>query len=377
MSDEELADSLSRHCTVSAGAAVAPSLASLSPDLLVLISGLLPGAAALSLAACSSTFRDAALSEASWRERLEREMGFSPEGVALWPARAGRNPLVDAFLYLHLKHEALEGELLGAPRPVRAPGWSGCVDLRLVMELSNPFAAPTWTFFAAPGAAAPWAAGGGEMPLSAEAQVLCSSFEDGRGRSLRVLSFAAEAPPGARWLPPTAQPAGLLSHGWVWLAALEGDAHEEGYTSARGAPAVTAVPLHAAPSGRSGQLTVLSEVRLRVDGVVWAAASSAGELALEVLQATDVAAVREAAGAEPCHILQPLDDAIAASEREGVAMPSMHAQAHGAEEQAEAKDLPGVYERCPHSLPCVLFPANPPARLSFTTLRRATCVVAL
>ncbi|EOD18981.1 hypothetical protein EMIHUDRAFT_243447 [Emiliania huxleyi CCMP1516] len=288
MSDEELTDSLSRHCTVSAGAAVAPSLASLSPDLLVLISGLLPGAAALSLAACSSTFRDAALSEASWRERLEREMGFSPEGVALWPARAGRNPLVDAFLYPHLKHEALEGELLGAPRPVRAPGWSGCVDLRLVMELSNP--------------------------------------------------FAAEAPPGARWLPPTAQPAGLLSHGW---------------------------------------LTVLSEVRLRVDGVVWAAASSAGELALEVLQATDVAAVREAAGAEPCHILQPLDDAIAASEREGVAMPSMHAQAHGAEEQAEAKDLPGVYERCPHSLPCVLFPANPPARLSFTTLRRATCVVAL
>ena len=81
--DEELTASLSRHCAASAGAAVAPSLATLSPDLLVLISGLLPEAAALSLAACSSTFRDTALSEASWREQLEREMGFSAEGVAL------------------------------------------------------------------------------------------------------------------------------------------------------------------------------------------------------------------------------------------------------------------------------------------------------
>ena len=87
------------------------------------IAARLRGGSALLLSCCSKALRLAALATRTWEQRLQSELGFIAAGVARWQEGCrgptvdglglGVGPalaLVDCYLYVTEKHEAVEVE---------------------------------------------------------------------------------------------------------------------------------------------------------------------------------------------------------------------------------------------------------------------------
>jgi len=167
--------------------ATAPvSFDSIPSEILPLIFSQLSPIATLYLGSCSRSLRAIATSDTVWRSHLIHHLGFTDRGVDLWiesggntfgvavPA-SGRFPfwypqsLLACYHFSVSLHEPLEAQILKEPKAVmcsrhcpcqhedgRTPHWHGCVDLRLCLELANPFHIPVWTFFAPKRSSSPW-----------------------------------------------------------------------------------------------------------------------------------------------------------------------------------------------------------------------------
>ena len=221
MSGSFLSVALMRAADAAAGSSTgdevaAASINMLPHELLVHVAERLPGKPALAFASCSKSLRSAGLNDDAWSRRLEWEMGFTSAGIANW--LAGGRTRVECFLYHFVKHEALEVEWLMPPKPVRAPGWRGCCDVRVCLELVNRWPMPIWTLFTHHTDEPSFASDDGVV-LNGDANAFCSTFEasHGRGQTQRLFSLGGHA--GRRPLPPTAQQDTLLAQGWMRLEA--------------------------------------------------------------------------------------------------------------------------------------------------------------
>ena len=262
------------------------SLLSLPSELITQLIQVVNGKDALALARCCRTLHRIIRADAVWSEKLRSDWGFTEAGLSLW--RTTGQTLVQAYDYFHRKHEPLECCLLREPQPAISPGWEGCVDLKVCLEIVNPWPVKVWTLFCvcAPDDQPPWAAavdGRWQLPLcrdSAE-RLLCVGYAAAGARDAVLLSIAAEAEPRAC---PSQQPgataaAALASLGWMPI----------GEQLSHAVPAVQGMLLPPAGACRLPPLAVLGEHTLRMDAEMWRACRAAGgQLSLHVMQCIDL-----------------------------------------------------------------------------------------
>jgi len=274
---------------------------------------------------------------------------------------------VECFLYHFVKHEALEVEWLMPPKPVRAPGWRGCCDVRVCLELVNRWPMPIWTLFTHHKDEPSFASDDGVV-LNGDANAFCSTFEasHGRGQTQRLFSLGGHA--GRRPLPPTAQQDALLAQGWMRLEA----GHHAGQTgqTSYGVHTICALPLAARRA-----LVTISEFTLRLDADDWQRAEESGALVLDVLQAVDVAAVNPECGDAEVALDDVLTE-VMAQEDDG-----QHAYASGARDEDFDVSSSAVFLRSQGHPTKLAFRKvlgnDAPTRLKLTPLRRTTAVLQL
>ena len=310
-----------------------PTLLTLPSELISSIAYCLKGSHVLTLAQShrSLSFLTQGCSDELWRDKLRSELGFTQAGMKLWSSKSGRR-LFEAYDFLSRKHEPLECSLLSEPKAASALGWPRCVDLKLCIELVNPWPEKVWTLFrvcsscsgAATREAEPW----DDLEPAADlepsrqqlhlwshssARLQCIGYAAPGDKDAVVVSFAAApgkrenlADVSTRHLPATPSGGPTASVGWM----LGG---EELRTAV---PTVQAMLLPAcrpatrastatdishgeaegdeaeefagrAAGGRRPALVVLGEHTLRVDENSF---TREGELCLEVMQVRDLRA---------------------------------------------------------------------------------------
>ena len=280
------------------------------------------GADVLALAQTCHALALTSRSDTAWREKLSAEMGFTEAGIALW--QQGGHRLLEAYDYFHRKHEMIECSLLREPTAVRAPGWEGCYDLKLCMELVNPWPVDVWALFrvCAPGESS-WPeetyAATSRLPLRRHSaqRLHCAGYAASQDRDVVLVSVAAAGIGHERTLKLSHRAVGapLPSIGWM-----HDDARGDGAAGSDDdddasvvAPAVQAMLLPAArstsrdgdggasprggsvpttaggaqPSGRHGPaMVVLGEHTVRIDAPTWQVAVASGTLCVEILHCT-------------------------------------------------------------------------------------------
>lgn len=382
------------------------TLDSLPFELLLLLARVsLSGHDALSLGRCSCTFREVVGSDSLWREKLERDCGFTAAGFELW--ESSQRSLRQAWIYFTIKHEPLEASLLRDPQCSAIPGWQDCMELKLCVELANPWPVKVWTLFrVCPPNATPWAVAAKEQSLpvwsGSEERIRASGYAAPGDRDAIVVSIAAADQVGCR------RPGGSRAFGWM-----------EGVKTSRecvSEPAVQAMLLPSRAKGAPGVMVVLGEHCIRIDHVVWTAAEAAGEVTIEVLQCVNLCAhgldlpLEDASPVELCSDAgaEVLTTADVALRRHGGSnrmyagrafewRPSAHRQLLEAEHRHETqKHICLPFECSDRDGSCAIFPGSTcvlqggwelpdetvrappvPAPVTFTTLSRTRAVVPL
>lgn len=296
-----------------------PTLLTIPSELVAHIAHHLKGTHVIALSKCHRSLRHLATSLDIWREKLQSELGFTEAGIELWLRSSGRK-LFEAYDFVSRKHEPLECSVLGEPVVDR---WPGCIDVKLCVELANPWPQNVWTLFrvcsplsdVVEGRTDPWAdlassSSGRRMhtlPLWPESsrRIQCVGYAAPGGKDAVIVSIAAA---------PREDLADVAKRNWsrsphaVPTAAIGWMVGGEALSEA--VPTVQAMLLPACkPKGNNGEaggvpaLVVLGEHTLRVDK---ASLTPRGELCLEVMTAIDLCAhgltlpLEEAAPYELC-----------------------------------------------------------------------------
>ena len=269
-----------------------PSVLAL-PNEVVLQLAMTLGVDAIALGSCCHSLCPILCDESLWRFLLQRDCGFTERGLSLW--LGGGHTLIKAYDYWRNMHRPLEAVLLRESLEVNAEGWKGCRDLKLTVELANPWPVPVWTFFriCSPGAT-PWAAavqdGSLQLWRKSVQRIVCTGFAAPGDRDAIVVSLATS---------PECEPAACervrrlrspqLAEAWQRATAVGymlGDGELEADVLAAPTTQAMLVPAHASDGG----LVVLAEHTLRLDEAAWSEAVSARELGLEIMSCIDVRA---------------------------------------------------------------------------------------
>lgn len=316
------------------------------------------------------------LCEFLWHQKLVSEFGFTDAGLALWrnSQREKNRRFAVAYFYFAVKHEALEFSLLrepvvNPPHRVVDGEYVRDIDLKLTVELANPWPVDVWTFFAvATGGESSWTAAveSGSLALwdGATERIHVAGFAAPHERDVVLVSLATEAM-RERHVPhrfgyhPT-QTCELAGFGWM---GGQTDAQQQGSV-----PAVQGMllPAHATGTG----LVVLGEHKLRLSPAAharsaWDAIAAAGEVALDVVQCVDVRAygledplhdassvdLRCSAGAEVLTTARPgMPHNRRLAGRDFEFGPSPHREHIGSRERHDTTRHVGLYEtREPHN----------------------------
>jgi hypothetical protein len=219
-----------------------------------------------------------------WHDKLRSDWGFTEAGLALWHSTG--HTLMQAYDYFHCKHEPLECCLLREPHPAISPGWEGCVDLKVCVEVVNPWPVKVWTLFRICGPDECVAAGGvdgrWQLPLCRDSadRLICVGYAGAGGRDAVLVSIAAAAEPRA-CTPLDYRSMAVAAIGWM----------PSGEQLSHAVPAVQAMLLPPAGAGQSPPLAVLGEHAFRVDAEMWRAIrASGGQPSLHVMQCVELRA---------------------------------------------------------------------------------------
>ena len=213
-----------------------------------------------------------------------------------------------AWIYFSIKHEPLEAALLRDPQRVSGGAFDGYLDLKLSVELANPWPARVWTLFRVydPSLQSLEEKVRRGFPFYGDGErIRCTGYAAPYGRDVVIVSMAPpemtmlacrqlvqfDRAPSFGWMHVGTEGDAVLGHGDEQLTH-EGWAHEgmhEGLPLAPdgthlASPAVQAMLLPQRAEGAPGVMVVLGEHCLRVDPTVMEAAKRCGSLSLEVIQ---------------------------------------------------------------------------------------------
>ena len=192
------------------------------------------------------------------------------------------------------RHEPLEASLIHEPQALHVEGWEGCYDLKLCMELANPWPAKVWTLFrivphddgasfihrdvepmAEKMASTPF------HPFYGDAErIRATGYAAPNDKDVVIVTMAPRESTGLAWLNGTEHGANLdqaPSFGWMYFGTTpDGDHHA--------VPALQAMLLPQRAEGAPGVLVVIGEHRLRLQPWWWDRFKRNGSLRLEVIQ---------------------------------------------------------------------------------------------